>query len=191
MRLFVAFEVPAETRRALDACTRRLRRRLPAARWVQPQAIHLTLFFLGETDPDLLPALGGELRSVFAGGEPMTLRLGDFGAFPPRGRRRVLWVGVEADGDLAALQGRVAAATERALALDPEAAERRPYRPHLTLARCKPPWRAAAVEPFIAASASLEAAPFTIDHGSLIASELHPSGARYRTIETYPLAGAR
>ncbi len=196
MRLFVAIEIPSEIRLELARRTAALRPSLPAARWVKPRAMHLTLVFLGDTDPELLPELHRELGAAFAAGEPMTLRVGGIGAFPPRGRKRVLWTGIEADADpperdewegLGGLQAEVAEAVERAAGIE---VERRPYHPHLTLARCKPPWPPAAIERLAAAFGEQPAGSFTADHGSLVASELRPSGARYRTVETYALGAS-
>ena len=184
MRLFVAIEIPAEVRRELERRVVPLRASLPKARWVKPRAMHLTLVFLGETDEERLPDLHRELGAAFAAGEPMTLQVAGAGAFPPRGRKRVLWAGVEAGGDLGGLQARVAEAVERAAGLE---VERRPYRPHLTLARCKPPWPPAAAERFESAFGARPVAAFSADRGSLIASRLRPSGARYRTVESYAL----
>ncbi len=109
------------------------------------------------------------------------------GAFPPRGRKRVLWTGVEAAGDLGGLQTRVADAVERAAGIE---VERRPYHPHLTLARCKPPWSPAAIERLAVDFGEQPAGSFSADHGSMVASELRPSGARYRTLKNYPLGSA-
>ncbi len=184
MRLFVAIEIPSEIRLELERRTVAARLGLPKARWVKPRAMHLTLVFLGETGEQKLPELHRELGAAFAAGESMALRIAGTGAFPPRGRKRVLWTGVETAGDLGGLQARVAEAVERAAGVEPD---RRPYYPHLTLARCKPPWPPAAVERFATAFGEAPAGSFTADRGSLIASELLPSGARYLTVETYPL----
>ncbi len=196
MRLFVAIEIPPEIQLELDrrmvrmrasGATEKPRPTLPRARWVKPEAMHLTLVFLGETEAEPLPELHRELAAAFAAGAPMELTVAGLGAFPPRGRKRVLWTGVETGGDLGGLQARVAEAVERATGIEPD---RRPYHPHLTLARCKPPWPAAAVARLAAAFGEQPAGTFTAIRGSLIASELHRSGARYRTVESYPLGDA-
>ena len=187
MRLFVAIDIPSEIRLELERRSRESRPDLPKARWVKPRAMHLTLVFLGETDEEQLPTLHRELGAAFAAGESIELTITGVGAFPPRGRKRVLWAGVEAVGDLGGLQAGVAEAVERATGLEPE---RRPYHAHLTLARCKPPWSPAVVERWSVGFGDQPAGTFTADHGCLIASQLTPSGARYRTVESYPLGGA-
>lgn len=187
MRLFVAIEIPSEIQRELERRAGVARSSVPKARWVRAEAMHLTLVFLGDTEEEKLPALHRELGTAFAATSPMTLTVAGVGAFPPRGRKRVLWTGVDADGDLGGLQARVAEAVERAAEIE---VDRRPYHPHLTLARCKPPWPPAAVERLASSFGDAPAGSFIAERGSLIASELRPSGARYTTVETYPLGGA-
>lgn len=184
MRLFVAFELPEDVRYELDRRCRAARSRLPSARWVRPEALHLTLVFLGDTDESLLPRLATELERAFAATPPLELTVAEPGSFPPRGRKRVVWVGVEADGDLGGLQGRVAEAVEEAVGLEPD---RRPFHPHVTLARCKPPWPKASADALAEAFGPQPAGVFTARRGSLVASRLGPSGARYRTLETFAL----
>ena len=188
MRLFVALEVPPEIRQTVDKRTLDVRSELPKARWVRRDAMHLTLVFLGEIEEGRLPDLHRELGAAFAAHPEMELRIEGLGAFPSRGRRRTVWVGAHADGDLEGLQGRVADAVERATEVEPD---RRPYMPHLTLARCKPPWPVVAVERLAVAFGSKPVGAFRVHRGSLMASELYRSGPRYRTVETYALEKAR
>ncbi len=189
MRLFVALEVPPEVRRELDRRSRDLRAGLPKARWVRPEAMHLTLAFLGETDGERLPGLFEELAAAFRPGAAMELRVAGFGAFPPRGRVRVLWAGVETAGDLAGRQRRVVDAVGRALGAPLEEAGR-PYHPHLTLARCRPPWPRPALRRLADALGSAAALPFAVADGALIESHLSPAGAHYEVLRRFPLAGA-
>jgi 2'-5' RNA ligase len=55
MRLFVAFDLPSAVRNALATLAQRLKPECPAARWVRAESMHVTLKFLGETDPQKLP----------------------------------------------------------------------------------------------------------------------------------------
>ena len=64
IRAFVAVELPDELRRALAATQARLKERLAYAinpgvriQWVRPEAIHLTLKFLGDIDEAQVPAV--------------------------------------------------------------------------------------------------------------------------------------
>lgn len=191
MRLFVALEIPERLREELERRARSLRGPLPKARWVRPQAMHLTLSFLGETSPERLPDLHRELADACATATALDLRLQGVGAFPPRGRARVLWTGfAAADGrpcqELARLRTAVARAVERAAGVAPDD---RPFHPHVTLARCSPAWPREALERFFGAFGEPPPDAFTVGEAVLFESELGPSGARYQVVRTYPFGG--
>jgi len=193
MRLFVALEVPRGLRDEVFERARRAGADLPKARWVRPEAMHLTLAFLGETDEGLLPALDAGLEPAMAAFRPFELYLHGLGAFPPRGKARVLWVGFAAAGEeeappaLLELQAAVAKAVEKAAGMEPgrRPPDRRPFRPHLTLARLKNPWGRGSVERFLDAFGEPPADVFRVEEGVLFQSELHPSGARYTALRRY------
>jgi RNA 2',3'-cyclic 3'-phosphodiesterase len=131
-RTFVAVELGDAARAWLRAEIERLRLAIPAARWVDPNGLHLTLAFLGEQDDARLAEVAPAVAEAAEGTQPFTLTIGAPGTFGPPAAPRVIWRGVGgAVGLLTALQRRVAAAlTRRGFAL-----ESRPYAPHLTLAR--------------------------------------------------------
>jgi 2'-5' RNA ligase len=186
MRLFVAIEVPEgpreEARRRLEA----VRGQLPPARWVDPDAIHLTLIFLGAIDESALPTFSAALAAAASARAPFTMALAGGGTFPPRRPARVAWMGVEAGPGLAALQAAVSAAAVQAVGYEPES---RPYNPHITLARCPENWPRPAIETWTAAFAGPVGEPFPVSRAALFESRLSPGGARYRVVETFPLNG--
>jgi 2'-5' RNA ligase len=195
VRLFVAFELPAAVRAAIGRRLDELRGGLPRARWVRPESMHLTLKFLGEVDEAEVPGLGAELGPLCAAAAPMTARVDGAGCFPPARPARIAWLGLEVEGPggagpgaggLAALQ----AAIDRAAARLPGVErDRRPFSPHVTVARCDPPWPRPAAERFAAALGGPLGEPFALDRAALVASRLGPGGARYSAVGTYPLGG--
>jgi 2'-5' RNA ligase len=186
VRLFVALEVPEvpcrDVRRRADA----VRDRLPRARWVDLDHLHLTLLFLGETAEGEVPALAAGLRAAFARCPPLDLRLASGGTFPPGRPARVVWIGVDAPDALATLQEEITGAAVDTLGFAPE---ERGYHPHVTLARCPNPWRREAIDKFRSALTGPVGPPFVARHGTLFESKLSPKGARYRAVETFPLMG--
>lgn len=186
MRLFVALEIPDPPRRDLRRRMDSVRDRLPRARWVDPDNVHLTLLFLGETAESDVPVLAAGLREAFARCPPLEMRLVGGGTFPPGRPARVAWVGVEAPEELMTLQADVTRAAVETLGVEPE---ERPYRAHATLARCPSPWRRESVEKFTNAFTGPIGQPFMADHGILFESRLSPKGSRYRAVETFPLRG--
>jgi 2'-5' RNA ligase len=97
----------------------------------------------------------------------------------------VLWCGLDGDhGALAGLAASVAAGAGRAGAAPPDA--RRPFRPHLTLARSR---RAPAdVRDLVTALSRYQGPRWRAEHVELI--ESRPGGQpRYTTIGRWPLGG--
>lgn len=184
MRLFVALDLPEALAAEVGRRCSEARRHLPRARWVRPEALHLTLAFLGERDEELLPTLREALVPAFATVEPFSLRLEDGGTFPPHRPARVAWLGVKADADLAELGGRVRGALREAVGFEPD---RRGFSAHLTVARPKAPWRRREVEYFRSHFRGPVGEAFRVEEGVLYQSLLSPSGARYRARERFPL----
>ncbi|HYU31666.1 MAG TPA: RNA 2',3'-cyclic phosphodiesterase [Thermoanaerobaculia bacterium] len=186
MRLFVAMEIPEAVRREVARRVAGLRERLPRARWVDVENIHLTLLFLGQVDDAKVPALAAALREAFAKHPPLDLRLAEAGTFPPRRPARVAWVGMESPGDLAALHRDITAAAVETVGFEPE---ERPFHPHVTLARCEPNWPRDAADKFVAAFPGTIGQPWTAERGVLMESKLSPRGARYGIAAELPLSG--
>lgn len=187
MRLFVALELSADSRRELARRVAALRGRLPRARWVDPEILHLTLLFLGETDPARLPALTSGLARAFDR-PSFSVRVEGGGTFPPNRPARVAWVGIEIwEGEPTAitdLQAAVRAAAVEALGFEPE---ERAFTPHVTLARCSDSWPRDAAEKFAAAFPGAVGAPFAVPRGVLLESKLSPRGPQYREVAAFPL----
>ena len=186
MRLFVALSPPAGVRRQLAERRRRLAGELPSCRWVPEPNLHLTLLFLGDTEPPRVGDLDRELGTAFGAAARFTAQIGEPGCFPPRGAPRVLWLAVGPRALLERLHRRVVDAAVSARGVGGEA---RRFHPHLTVGRCRGRWPAAARRRF---RVGFEAPPtsFPVDEGALVESRLGPSGARYRALARYPLGAA-
>ncbi len=186
MRLFVAIELPERIRTAVADLAARLGSELPPARWVAAGNLHLTLVFLGEIDEARLPSLAAGLTSAVAGRRPFRLRLSGSGCFPPRGRARVAWLGFEESPEVVELQAAAAGALQAAVGHEPE---RRPFRPHLTVARCSPPWPGAAGRRWSRALDGPLAEAWRVDSLALIRSRLAATGASYSNVHRFALRG--
>lgn len=126
-RLFVALALPPSLALRLE----RLCGGVPGARWVAPEAMHITLAFLGEVDPHMEDDIVAALSPIRV--SPFDVGLGPLGAFGDGHRSRTIHVEVERSPALLTLQHSIAHALER-LGFKPE---RRRYTPHITLARLK------------------------------------------------------
>lgn len=162
-RLFLAVWPPDDVTAELRALPRKDQR---GVRFVRPEQWHVTLRFLGEADPSaVVDAMGGAALA------PTTARLGPgvdvlF--------NRMLVVPVAGVDELA---GEV----ERCTASIGEPPRKR-FVGHLTLARVMPH------APMPRALGALVTAEFPVEEVALVQSRLRPGGARYDTLETWPLA---
>jgi 2'-5' RNA ligase len=154
------------------------------ARWIDRANLHITLWFIGEVVEERAAAITGTLRLPLDVA-PFRLELGGCGAFPSAGAPRILWIGTPRGADpMRELYGRI---ESRLVPLGFEA-ERRPYTPHLTVARVKDPGRATgrAVRQAIASVPGVcgESAVTAV---TLFRSRLSPRGAVYEPLLRVPL----
>lgn len=184
LRLFVAVELPERWCRSLADVSTRLGRRLPPARWVKPENMHLTLAFYAAVEEARLERVKDSLADACNGFAPIPLVLAGAGTFPPAGRARVAWVGVKAGPELAELAERIRDRTAAAVGVPRET---RTFRPHLTVARCRPAWAREAAERFAASVAGELGDPWIARDIGLIESHLGKEGTRYRCVASYPL----
>ncbi|MCL5959620.1 MAG: RNA 2',3'-cyclic phosphodiesterase [Chloroflexi bacterium] len=191
LRLFVAVELPDEVKQALDGVEAQLERRmsgLPGARpaeqalkLVNPAGIHITLKFLGCVPAGRIREIEEALGRAFRSGSPFRLSLGSLGVFPSFSRPRVVWVGVTGDLErLASLQAQV----ETEMAALGFAVEKRPFNPHLTLARVRESTGIAETRLIGQAVKDLSATPIhapdmVVRGASLMRSQIFRQGAHY------------
>ncbi|MDH2430391.1 RNA 2',3'-cyclic phosphodiesterase [Sphaerisporangium sp. TRM90804] len=183
MRLFVALSPPPEALAEIAEAVGSVRERWPELRWVAPETWHVTLAFLGEVPDRVVPSL--EVRLARAAGRyaPMTMEFAGAGAFPSPGRARVFWLGLRGGGpSISRLAASMVAGARRAGA---EQADRKPFHPHLTLARSR---GGADLGPLTDALASFAGTPWRAEAVHLKRSHLGPS-VRYETVGSWPLAG--
>jgi RNA 2',3'-cyclic 3'-phosphodiesterase len=183
MRTFIAVPLPYPCHEMLDHLQQNLRPLGADVRWVPVASIHLTLKFLGEMEPKLLPRLV-EMLGASAEPEPaLSLRLRGFGGFPNLRNPRVIWCGIEGDIErLARLQEKV----ESACSELGFAREERSFHPHLTLGRVNGKRNLQGLLDYIKIGADRECA-FAVNHFNVYRSTLAPRGAIYDILATIPL----
>ncbi len=185
MRTFVAIELPEALKDRIRGRMDRGMRSLPKARWVNPELLHLTLVFLGQTAESDLVTLEAELSATFLRRRAFDLELSGGGTFPPRRSARVAWIGAEGGASLLTLQEEVATSIHR---LFGGAIEKRPFHAHVTLARCRHPWKRYAVDRYLDLMEDF-GDRFRVEEGVLMASELGGSGSRYTRVCKFSLRG--
>jgi 2'-5' RNA ligase len=180
-RLFVALDLPPARREAIAAWRDRAMGSRGELRPVAPDALHVTLCFLGwraEADAPRIAAIA--FHAAAGCSAPRLAPLG-LVVVPPR-RPRLFALDLDDEGGAAtALQSAVAAALATAGLYEPET---RPFWPHVTLARVKRGARVEAFEP-----EPPPAARFAAGDVTLYRSTLRPQGAQYEPLATARLEG--
>jgi 2'-5' RNA ligase len=187
MRTFIAIELDDDIRQSLGDVQRSVPVLDRAVRWVRPDSIHLTLKFLGDIVPEAVPRVAEAMETACMGIGPFRFQVKGFGCFPGPWNPRVFWAGIEPDGnELKTLQRNIESEMQK-IGMKKE---KRPFRPHLTLARIR---------------ARIGAFPLPEEGGTggepdiigeqdvtrivLFQSELLPEGAVYVPLATVPLEG--
>lgn len=177
MRLFAAIVPPEEVLDSLETALLRSGKRPAgdaAVRWNVRDLWHLTVAFYGDDD---LPARARWLGERLPGIPAPRLRVAGAGTFPG-----VLWAGIagDRDGDTAAVEVIAAAAGT--------GDDRRPFHPHLTIAR----WRRRRPPPAIGrvaeALADYTGPSWQAHEVVLFSSELSHRGPAYTARQHFPLA---
>jgi len=178
-RLFLALEPPAPARAELAAWRDELVAGRDDLRPVPAGTLHVTLVFLGwqaEADAERIASSAWDAARGLA---PAALEPARVVPLPPRDPRLFALDLAEEAGAASAVQSACAAALEEARFYRPE---KRPFWPHITLARVKravrraPPLEPASLPP-----------PFEAARLTLYRSTLHPSGAVYDALAGFDL----
>jgi len=136
MRMFIALPLPEAVKEDLSMFLEPRREAGPDLRWALPEQWHLTLAFLPEVADRHTDELLERCGRAASRRKPFDLRLVGAGAFPHPGDAKVLWAGVEHDGEeLMRLAGGVRAAGAKSGV----AVGGGRFHPHLTLARLAVP----------------------------------------------------
>jgi 2'-5' RNA ligase len=138
-RVFLALQLTETARQHLSDALGRAHAdavEQPGLHWVPPQRWHVTVLFLGVVAPQTRAALSDHLASLTPTLQSVRWSLAAPQLVPSRSRPRLLWLPVRTPDDhLQRLHRR-----SRSLARQQRVAvERRPFRPHLTLARVRRP----------------------------------------------------
>jgi 2'-5' RNA ligase len=184
IRSFIAIELPGELVSRFAEVLREFRRTEADVKWIRPEAIHLTLKFLGSIRPEAVEKISRALAPVVASREPFEVGVQGVGCFPSLRNPRVVWVGVDRGKDcLVSLQQEV----EEKMAGLSFPAEDRPFTPHLTLGRVRSSRGKADLSRAVESRKGLEWGKFQAREVILFRSELKPSGAVYSKLKEFPL----
>ena len=181
MRLFIAINIDPSLQAPLEEIQGKLKATPAPISWVKVHKLHWTLKFLGEVQDARLPALREAFGLALAGVKPFTLSLAGLGTFPPTGRPRVIWIGIQQGAEeMQRLRARI---DDTFLPLG-FSRESRPFHPHLTLGRVTQGGRLGPLLDSLRGIETGEVGRMQVRSVELMQSALHPAGAVYTAAET-------
>jgi 2'-5' RNA ligase len=187
LRCFIAVEVSDGIRGAIGEVIEGLKVSGADVKWVPARNLHVTLKFLGDTEPRRAEEIQGALRRKFVSYRPFYIKIAGVGYFPPGKSPRVVWVGIEDATPLADLQRDVdAAMTELGYP-----AEGRPFSPHLTIGRVRSRKGITEMMKSLEDYRKIAFADLKIQGITLMKSELKPGGAEYDSLAHIPFEGGK
>ena len=185
IRCFVALNLPPELKGRLAELEARLKEARADVSWVKPENIHLTLKFLGGVEETRIPLIKRAIQEGLHGDGPLVLSLAGLGVFPNPRSPRVIWVGVEGDTErMEKLQKRL----EQALEEVGFPREARSFSPHMTLGRMRSRQGTAGLMELVERLGEYRAGSIQAESIELMRSQLHPAGAIYTILESFPLS---
>lgn len=184
MRMFISLPLPEAVNEHLAEYLEPRQEAGPELRWTVPEQWHLTLAFLPEVADRNLDELLERIARATSRRKPLWLRMAGAGAFPNPAQAKVLWAGVEHDGEeLMRLAGGVRAAAAKS---GVEVGGGR-YHPHLTVARLS---QASDVTRWLRVLDPYAGPSWYADEVTLVASYLgqgRGGRSRHEVLEIFPL----
>jgi RNA 2',3'-cyclic 3'-phosphodiesterase len=187
IRAFIAIELPEEVVTFLAEMSSFLKKHGGDVKWVRPEAIHLTLKFLGNVPAELIEKIEHAAKPLFSGQSDVHLGIRGLGAFPTLKRPRVIWAGCQ---DSKSRLAPLVAQLEDVLQPLGFAKEKRDFNPHLTLGRVRSNDRIADLVSAVSQKMDVSGPTFVADHAVLFESVLSPSGATYSEICRFNFSAA-
>jgi 2'-5' RNA ligase len=187
MRCFIAIDIDEQIRKSLSNLQNELRGKADFkksdVKWVRPEAIHLTLKFLGEIRDEQVVDVCNITKDVASRHKSFELDVKSVGHFGGRSAR-VLWVGAGQDCDnLLQLQKDL----EQQLDLAGWPREGRKFSAHLTLCRIRNSRAGVKLVQMIREYEDFELGTVSADSVLVYQSQLTPKGPIYTVLGNYKL----
>jgi 2'-5' RNA ligase len=154
-------------------------------KWIEPDILHITLFFLGDTDDKLIPVITEKLQQLSHEFPPFDLEFREVGLFRNIRDPRIIWIGTRENQTFRMLQSGI----ENELAGLGFKIEKREFKPHLTVGRIKWIGDISALEEVLKLYKNHEVQQSGIDKIIFYESILKPFGPEYIPIAKIPLGG--
>jgi len=185
MRVFIALTLPQETKVALGAAVTRLAPAAVDVAWCNAGQFHLTLAFLGEIAPSLLPHLSMAMTRVCEALPAVPCHICGLGFFGNRRNPKTIWAGVSLSPEMETLHRELWKELKRfGFSTDEDM-----FYPHITLGRCKERARNQALTRAMDADTETHFGKWMATDITLYESRLSSKGAAYSALNKFRLGG--
>ena len=183
IRTFLAIPLAKDLQKYLAGFADPIKIKEDRINWVAAQNIHITIGFLGETDPGVIDEQAEGIESLVQQYPSLSMGLTDTGIFPHANDPRVLWIGAMPYDRV--LFDLVEGLKDHLRSLGYEL-DKRKFQPHITLGRVKSISRHSQfIHEFL--SAEVRDIRFQVNELKWYESELTPAGAIYKELKAFKL----
>ena len=177
--MFIAIDIGAL--KSLILLEKKLKEIEPSLRFVEPQNIHLTLKFLGETDESYISCIKDVIAQSIKGKQPFQVKLKGIGAFPNLNYIKIIWIGMETvNVDIAVLSNVVKKINDDLSHYG--FPKDKNFHPHITIARAKKLEHKKELQKFIINPSDYDFDILEVTHITLKKSILTPAGPIYENL---------
>lgn len=153
-------------------------------KWVNPENMHITLKFLGDTPREDIPLIIDRLKSIAPALDPFEFNIRKFGYFGNLRFPRVLWLGIDQQGNPI---GKAYQKIQTQMISLGYTAEKQVFKPHLTIGRVKKTENTQKLRELESELDDEVLQQVSIDSFELYKSKLTPNGPVYSVIEKFSL----
>ena len=150
--------------------------------WVKPENWHITLFFLGNQQISSIALLQRLIEESFCAVKVFSTQVIGIGVFPGQSKPKVLWIGLENLEMLMPARNMLG----ELLLKNGFAVDKKPLKPHLTLARMKSPGHSSYFDSFLTHNRQFSFGPVSINRIVLYESILSLNGPVYKPLFVLP-----
>ncbi len=181
MRVFLAIAFPLHIQEDIIQEVTSVKQKFPDFKWVKKTSLHLTLKFLGNTEPTKIAEINSHLKNSFEDILPFELICSKSGLFPNSQRPRVFYLGLQESSALSSCYEII----ENKLTPLGFKKETRKFNPHITLARIKN--TLLHEKRTLLLAHSIPKIKIYTTEITLMQSNLFPDGARYTAVQRFSL----
>ncbi|NWF76665.1 MAG: RNA 2',3'-cyclic phosphodiesterase [Nitrospirae bacterium] len=183
LRCFIAIVTPDSLKKQIIEMTDLLKKYDADIKWVNPENIHLTLKFLGNTPQSFLTKINETLNEAVLPYSPFYIKIYGTGVFPNKKHPRVIWIGIKDSEILINLRN----AIEQSISSLGYQKDEKEFKPHLTIGRVRSQKGIMHIINNLEDFKDKDFGSIYVDNIKLMKSDLKPKGAEYSCLYDIPI----